>query len=196
MVHDTREAWLMAAVDSLRGLFEPHGKPVPETLLVSIGYAKRPGKGIGWCYKAEAAEDGHTTIFVSPELTSEDPVKLLGVLLHEMVHAADNGESGHKGWFARTAKAVGLTGKMTATTVGPDLENALHELSARLGPLPHKALNITEAGRTKVGAQKNRQIKIECVECGYKLRGSKTVLDQGVPDCPVDGGLMQREDGA
>lgn len=193
MVHDTREAWLLAAVDHMRGLFEPHGKPVPETLQVSIGYAKKPGRGIGWCYKAEAAEDGHTTIFVSPELTSEDPVKLLGVLLHELIHAADNGASGHKGWFRSTAKAVGLTGKMTATTVGTELQTALEELSAKLGPLPHKALNVLDLG-TKVGAQKNRQIKIECAECGYKLRGSKTVLDQGVPDCPVDGGTMLRED--
>lgn len=193
MSEKTREGWLLAAVESLRPLFEPHGKPVPETLLVSIGFAKRPGKGIGWCYKAEVGEDNHTTIFISPELTSEDPVKLLGVLLHEMVHAADNGESGHKGWFASTAKGVGLTGKMTATSVGDELRERLESLAADLGPLPHKALaNLTSTG--KVGAQKNRQVKIECVECGYKLRGSKTVLDQGVPDCPVDGGFMQRED--
>lgn len=194
MADRTREGWLNDAVASLAGLFEPYGKPVPDTLLVSIGYAKRPGKGIGWCYKAEVGEDNHTTIFISPELTSEQPVRLLGVLLHEMIHAADNGESGHKGWFASTAKALGLTGKMTATTVGPDLENALHELSTKLGPLPHKTLNISAAAKGKVGAQKNRQIKIECPDDGYKLRGSRQQLDLAIPDCPLCGGPMARED--
>jgi hypothetical protein len=196
MAEETREAWLMAAVEHMRPWYEPHGKAIPEHVLVSVGYAKKPGKGIGWCYPPAATQDEATTIFVSPELVAEDPVKLLGVLVHELIHAADKGESGHKGWFASTAKSLGLTGKMTATTVGNALEEKLSALAVELGPLPHKALSPTIGGGGKVGAQKNRQIKIECVECGYKLRGSKTVLDLGIPDCPVDGGQMLREDAA
>lgn len=193
MVEKTREGWLLQAVDALRPLFEPYGKPVPDTLLVSIGYAKRPGKGIGWCYPSSATEDEHSTIFLSPELTSEEPVKILGVLLHELIHAADGGASGHKGWFASTAKGVGLTGKMTATTVGEALTADLEQLVMLLGPFPHKRLTASTQGRT-VGAQKNRQVKIECPEDGYKLRGSRQTLDMGVPNCPVCDGEMIRED--
>lgn len=184
MAENTREAWLLLAVDALRPMFKPYGKDVPDALMVSIGYAKRPGKGIGWCYKPGLTEDGASTIFLSPELAADDPVRLLGTLLHEMVHAADGGESGHKGWFATTAKALGLTGKMTATTVGDDLRTELETLVVALGDFPHKRLTAGETGG-KVGAQKNRQIKIECPDDGYKLRGSRTTLELGIPNCPV-----------
>lgn len=186
----TREAWLLTAVDTMRPMFEPYGKPVPENLMVSIGYAKRPGKGIGWCYKPDHTEDGATTIFLSPELVADDPIMVLGVLLHEMVHAADGGESGHKGWFARTAKALGLEGKMTTTNVGKGLEPTLKAMADAFGEFPHKRLG---AGEKKIGAQKSRQIKIECPDDGYKLRGSRTTLELGIPACPVCSGEMEME---
>lgn len=180
----TREQWLLAAVEHMRPWFNESGKDFP-VVQVSIGYAKRPGKGIGWCYAPGATEGSVPTIFVSPELAAKDPVKLLGVLLHEIIHAVDKGESGHRGWFASTAKSLGLEGKMTATTVGMDLAADLGKLANELGDFPHKALTGQDVGGRRVGAQTNRQLKIECPEgCGYKLRGSRQVLDMGMPNCP------------
>lgn len=183
-MHDNREAWLLAAVDEMRPWFADFDKKVPDTVLVSVGYAKRSGKGIGWCYHPEVTEDNASTILISPEHMADDPVRLLGTLLHELIHAADGGVSKHRGWFALTAKNLGLTGKMTATTVGDELRPKLEEMAKALGEFPHKTLNLANA--VKGGAQKNRQLKIECTEgCGYKLRGSRTILDLGVPNCPV-----------
>lgn len=180
----TREEWLLAAVEVMRPWFDEFDKAVPTHVQVSIGYAKRSGKGIGWCYHPEVTEDQASTILISPEHMADDPVKILGTLLHELVHAADGGISGHKGWFRLAATNLGLAGKMTATTVGDELKPKLERLAGELGPFPHKSLNLSAS--KKGGAQVNRQLKIECSDmCGYKLRGSRTILDLGIPECPV-----------
>lgn len=184
-VEVTREAWLLAAIEALRPLFRDLEKQVPYRVQVSTGWAKRPGKGIGWCYAGTVTDDQATPIFISPELDPEKPVEILGVVLHEMVHAADNCESKHKGWFARTIRTLGLEGKPTATVV-PDegeLRTTLEAIAFHLGPYPHVRLNLATSG---IKRDTNRQLKIECsAGCGYKLRGSRTILDLGVPNCPV-----------
>lgn len=181
----TREAWLLAAIEAMRPLFADLEKQVPYRVQVSTGWAKKPGKGIGWCYAGEVTDGQATPIFVSPELDPDKPVDILGVVLHEMVHAADNCQSKHKGWFARTVKALGLEGKPTSTVVPEtgELRTKLEELAFKLGPYPHVRLNLATAG---IKRDTNRQLKIECSSrCGYKLRGSRKVLELGLPNCPV-----------
>ena len=46
------------------------------------------------------------------------------------------------------ALAIGLEGKMTATTPGPELAERLNALIAKLGPYPHAKLNATEQQKT------------------------------------------------
>lgn len=181
--HATREAWLVAAVKALRPLFKAVDKAPPDGVQVSVGYGRGKGSKVhGVCYSKSATEGELSTIFISPEIASGDPVYLLGVLLHELIHAADNCESKHHGWFAKTAKAVGLTGKMTSTVVGADLRAKLEASATKLGPYPHAVLSPGLSSVNK--PDRNRQLKIEC-DCGYKLRGSRQVLDMGIPDCPV-----------
>lgn len=181
--HNTREAWLLAAVDKMRPMFADQPNQVPEHVLVSFGWAKRAGgKAIGWCYKPAMTEGGASTILISPVHAADDPVTILGTLLHELVHAADGGVNGHKAPFARVVKALGLTGKPTATVVGDELRPKLEVMAKSLGPLPHKTVSLMSS----VGAQTNRQLKIECANrCGYKLRGSKKIIELGLPNCPV-----------
>lgn len=181
----SRETWLNKAVDLMRPWFDDIGQPVPEHVLVSFGWAKRGGgKAIGWTYRPDVTEDGASTILLSPVHVADDPVTLLGTLLHELVHAADGGVNGHKGAFVKMVRALGLEGKPTATVVGSELRPKLEAMAKKLGPLPHKTLTLTPTGGT--AASRNRQLKIECTEgCGYKLRGSRSILDLGLPQCPV-----------
>lgn len=175
----TREEWLINAVDTLRPLFvQLASVDVPE-VRVSCGFpgGGSPRKRIGECWKVAACASGVAEIFVSPVLA--DPIMVLATLVHEMVHAWDRGENGHKAPFARVARAMGLEGKMTATHAGEELSATLADIAAELGPYPHAEISLA----VQVKKQTTRMIKVECPACGYVLRTTAKWLEVGVPTC-------------
>jgi hypothetical protein len=178
-MYDTREEWLNAAMRELEGFFTDVGVKIPGEIRVSCAWAKRPGKAIGWCWRKEASTDRTNEIQISPEL--DDPVKILAVLVHEMIHASDNGASKHVGKFKQVALAVGLEGKMTATMASPELLARLEKLATTIGPYPHSALNPMMDTKPK---QTTRMIKVVCPDCGYTVRASHKWIEIGLPTCP------------
>lgn len=212
----TREEWLHLAIDALRPRFEKVGFPLPEKIHVSVGFgygAKRESSIIlGQCWSSVASEDGVNHLFISPEL--KDEARVLDVLIHELVHAADDCKSGHKGDFAKVAKALGLTGKMTATEATPELTETLRELAKGIGPYSHATLypmgkpirlpkpetpgeetpeeSPEEPEETPVHSgpkkQGTRMIKVACnseCECGgYVVRTTAKWIEVGMPVCP------------
>ncbi|QVJ13050.1 hypothetical protein [Pseudomonas phage Psa21-HRN] len=142
--HDkTREGWLRAAVQKLEARLEQAGQKMPEAWAVSVGFPKRAHAkvaAIGECWSKEVSTASVYEMFISPVL--ENPVEVLATLLHEMIHAAVGLECKHAGPFAKTARAVGLKGKLTATYAEPgtELHDALTDLSRELGDYPHKAM--------------------------------------------------------
>lgn len=197
----TRELWLEQAVDIFRARFEEVGHPLPEKIHVSVGFAygarRENGKVLGQCWKREASEDGVNHIFISPEIG--DTYDVLETLLHELIHAADNVESGHRGKFAEIATRLGLNGPMTYTPASPEVQAELILISENLGDYPHGALNPNKVpaevpvgpdGKpVKVhsgpGKQTTRMIKAHCAECGYTVRLTRKWLKFGTPLCPV-----------
>ena len=182
----TREEWLQAGINGLKMMFAEIGETIPE-VYVSVGYpkgARGKGKAIGICHPAILSGDEKAHIFIHPMLT--DSARVLDVLAHEMIHALDNCESGHKGRFAKVATAFGLEGKMTATVAGEALQERLNALIVMLGEYPHALL--TESDKK----QSTRMIKCECPECGYIARtSSKWIEEQGAPLCPCTGKSME-----
>lgn len=177
-----RQQWLEGAAKALRGLFAAKGHTVPDKLRVSIGWPKGSHgrvRAIGQCWAAEASSDGHSEIFVSPELN--DGARILDVMAHEMCHAIAGHEAGHKEPFKRIAVAVGLTGPMTATVAGEEFKAWAARHLETAGAYPGGAL--TAAGRKK---QTTRLIKCECQECGYTVRTTRQWLEAGEPICPTD----------
>lgn len=189
----TREAWLLAAIDILRPVLKQAGCTTmnERRFAVSVGFPKgNVRKVIGQCWAAKASECGGTNhVFVSPVLS--DAVQVLGVLVHEMIHADDDGESGHKGHFSACAKAAGLEGKMTATTVGEGLRPVLEDIVSELGPYPHVKLNI---GSQIIKKQTTRLLKAVCslgADCpvkdekgkGLVIRITKKWAEIGMPSC-------------
>lgn len=174
----TREEWLHAAATVIRGWF-PEDFPVPEKIRLSVGFAKgAKTNSIGWCYRKAAAEDEIHQIFVSPSLT--DPVEILAVLVHEMVHSATDGH-GHDKVFGQVARALGLEGKLTATTAGEDLTKDLQELSNDLGVFPHGKLNHV---KTFKGKHATYNTKLRCRSCPFKITSvaRKQLEEWGVPE--------------
>lgn len=179
--HKTREAWLMAAVKAMTPWFaEVDGNDIPQ-VRISVGWSKRAkSNAIGVCWHRECSADETNEILIVPTL--DEPVRILDVVLHEMVHASDNGASKHSGYFRKTAVALGLEGKMTATVAGDELRERLTKLASKLGDYPHAALNPS-AGT--VGKQGTRMIKVACPDesCGYTVRTTMKWIQVGLPTC-------------
>lgn len=186
----TREGWLTAAAGALAPVFAAADIELPASVAVSCGF---PGgapilKTIGQCWKTATALDGRAHIFVSPLL--HDPVEVLEVLAHELVHAVDDCEHKHRGPFAKMARAIGLEGKLTATHAGPELRLWLEQIAAELGDYPHAGL----VPETKPKTQSTRMRKVECPACGYIVRTTAKWLAVGVPTCPCETEMIAEPD--
>jgi hypothetical protein len=178
----TREQWLQEAVVEFRALAaERAGVEVPE-VAVSVGFPSRGAGGrgnaeaqvIGQCHYVTG--DGRPAIFIHPVIT--DPVRVLDILLHELLHAALPKHS-HNRTFAKAARDCGLDGKPTATVAGKALKAELKELAAKLGEYHHGKVSVS-AGKK----QTTRLLKVECGRCGYIVRTTEKWLAVGTPTCP------------
>lgn len=184
-----REEWLMKATEELATIFNENGKQVPE-VRVSVGFPSKGGsrgklKTIGECHPSSLSADGRAQIFIHPTL--DNSARVLGVLLHELVHATLGAGFGHGKEFAHLAKACGLTGKMTATEESPELVERLNEMIGRIGEYPHAKLDTSNEKK-----QSTRLIKCECEECGYIAYTSRKWLNEmGTPMCPEHGQMWE-----
>ncbi|HUW44519.1 MAG TPA: hypothetical protein VMW50_01865, partial [Dehalococcoidia bacterium] len=160
IMFDDREAWLTEASNLILDDLIMNQCPGFErpSFRISIGFPKhsRGGRAIAVCFKKEASSDGVNEIFINPEI--DDAVQVLESVAHELIHAVDNCESGHRNFFARVARAIGLDGKFTATFAGADLKGVLESYSVLLGKFPHQKMQMA-AVHKKDGT---RQLKVEC----------------------------------
>lgn len=182
--HETREAWLVAAAETLNDWIASETDLKPASRIqVSCGWPRRDrgGQVIGVCHPKQASM-GVNHVFISP--TQNDRVCILAVLLHELVHAADDCTHQHKGPFVKAIRALGLEGKPTHTHAGKELKARLSALAKELGPYPHSVLS---AGIGPDKPQTTRMLKIVCPatkECGFIARTTRTQLDKvGLPTC-------------
>jgi hypothetical protein len=179
--HENREAWLAAAIVELRPELERVGAPLPKRVAVSCGFPSRSAtsnsrRRIGECWHKSASDGQTPQTFITPLI--DDPVEVLGILVHELVHAA--GLMGHKADFAKPARALGLEGKMTSTSIGDELRKSLKALARKLGPYPHKAIKVSSLDKP----QSTRMLKVECMECECVIRMTRKWLDTaGAPSC-------------
>lgn len=135
----TREEWLLNAVELMRPYMRQHELEVPAEIHVSVGFPRGSRRAVGQCFYAEMIGTPMSHIFISP--TVGDPVEVLGILLHELIHASIGCGKGHGPEFLRAARAVGLAGRATATTVakGSQLDSVLTSMIGRLGGYPHNS---------------------------------------------------------
>jgi hypothetical protein len=144
-IHTHREAWLKAVIRRLAPMFREWGHPVPFNIRVTCGFpSTRPLAGqrnqrIGECWYADASKDSHVEIMISPVL--DDPMRVAGVLAHELIHAACGPEVGHKGPSRSSPRSSAWKGKMTATTEGEAFKQFIQPILDDIGPYPHAALN-------------------------------------------------------
>ena len=145
-----RETWLMKGIEAVRPMFEELGATIPEKVRVTCGW---PSRSAGASKKRRIGECWSSTV------------------------SGDG--TGHGPKFRKLALALGLTGKMTATEAGPELEAKLKKIYKKLGEYPHAKLdfsNVKKAG--------TRMIKAACPTCGYTVRLSRKWIEVATPRCP------------
>lgn len=138
--HDV-EVWLHQAADILLDRVMPlTNKRRPR---ISIKIKENLGRaGFWWDRKDVLGEcrprnsAGVNEIYILARLPSH--VAFLETLLHELIHALDNGRSNHSGHFAKVAGLVGLTGELWKSRAGPSLARELEQIADILGPIPPK----------------------------------------------------------
>ena len=197
----SRENYLIQATDIMRkSLFKPKGYKVPKVEL-SISWAthgnnsRNTGKAkvLGQCFNRASSEKGINQVIITPNLdgtTIDGTLNILGVLVHELVHAVDDCVSGHGKAFKDCATAVGLTGPMRSTGESDELKEYLRKnIIDKLGKFPHAQVNLSK-GKT----QTTRNIKVECNCCEFSFRTSRKNLElmDEVSHClACDDGFLQ-----
>lgn len=210
LYHSTRESWMVGAMPSLMRLMDEHGAPALQQPLVSIGIPANGGRArkrtvTGECWSEKATDRGVCSIFVSPIVN--DPVHVLGVLLHNLIHAAVGTEAGHGLAFQEVASGVGLTPPKGTpweeadrpnpeTKAGAALLSTLKQIAKDLGKFPHSRLTVKRD--PSVRKQTTRLLKYECSKCGliarisakvgklkcietYRKKGSRDYLEKARP---------------
>lgn len=174
-----REQWLMRAVDHLAPIFERYGYAIP-IVKVSVGFPSTGAKGrhLGQCWSTKSAVDGVNQIFIAPHL--QTPFDFLDTLVHELVHAVDDCQSGHGENFKKIALDVGLKGPMRSAGAGDWLKQDLMRIAETLGSFPHGRLSLP----VRIMQKAPKRPGAKCGKCGYEVVMLKRYLHLGPPLCP------------
>lgn len=185
-VHTTRESWLHSATNELRPYFEKFGYNIPDKIRYAIAFTSggKRGKIPGECWHPSSSADHHFEIILRADLA--DPIDVLAVLVHELVHTLLPADVKHGKEFRDVALRVGLEGPMRQTYPSPLLKERLQVIATSLGPLPHAKLDFM-SGSDRPKKQGARYIKAECgASCGYTIRLIPKWAKAGLPVCPIN----------
>lgn len=173
-IHETREAWLEAAVrDSLRGFMASRGVTVPEVRIgIGFGHGGSRGKAVGECNPRAASPDGVNEITL--RITEAVPTAVLATLVHELIHAALDCKGAHGKTFASMAESVGLIPfpSMRSTVAGFTLDARLALLAEALGDYPGEGLRIGERKKQPI-----RNLLMRCGICTFPFRTTRKWIE-------------------
>lgn len=179
-IFKTREEWLHAAIAEVAPRFKANDTPLPKKIraTVSFPYGSMRSNVIGQHFPTVMSSDATHEVIVHPRLDNSSMV--LGVLIHELCHAAAPAQAGHGPEFAKIGRALKLEGKPTVMGSGPTFNAEVAKpIITKIGRYPHAAL------RARRRVQSTRLIKCECAGCGYIARVSSMWIENtGSPLCP------------
>jgi len=157
---------------------------LPARIMVSCGIPSGSKNAIGQCWDPIMTKDRTIHIFICP--SQSDTVQVLGILLHELIHAALGLHHKHDRVFQGAIKRVGLKGKPTSTFVGEGtaLYTQLQTTLGKLGSYPHSAM-IKKTSTKKEQADPLITL-ISQTDPDYRLKIKESLLEQGLPTDPWD----------
>jgi len=185
--HPNRESWLQAAINELRLDFERLGYALPDKIRSAIAFTSTGKRGHmpGEVWHPESSDDQHFEVIIRADIA--DPVDVLGVLVHELIHTLLPPAVKHGKQFRNIAHRIGLEGQMRHTRPTPILKERLQKLAVSLGALPHAKLNFIN-GSDVAKKQATRHLKAECDAdgCGYRVQISAKWARAALPNCPMN----------
>jgi hypothetical protein len=179
----TRDAWLTQFIEMARPLFAHAGQPLPPIVRAAICPPHRAKQRyIGLCWSDAVSEDNGREIWITAAET--DPVKVAGIMVHELAHAALPHSEKHGKRFGKLARALGLEGPLRATTEGAVFRMLWADVLARLGPLP--AARFVAGAAVDFRKQKTpKMTNVACPHCGFVAKVKVDQLTWGRLTCPV-----------
>jgi hypothetical protein len=186
----TRDQWLADFITLGRPLFSNVGKPLPANIRAAICPPHRAKmKYIGLCWSDVVSEDAGREIWITAAET--DPVRVAGILVHELCHAALPHSEKHGKRFRALATSLGLIGPMRATTEGEAFKKLWAGILERLGPLP--AARFTAGHAADFRVQKTpKMTNVSCRHCGFVAKVRIDQMSWGRLTCPAHPGETLR----
>ena len=179
----TRDQWLTEFVPLARPIFVDEGRPLPAKVRAAMcppHHSKQ--RHIGLCWSDAVTEDNGREIWVTSALT--DPVKVAGIMVHELCHAALPHSEKHGKHFGRLARALGLEGPLRATTEGETFRMLWASVLRALGPLP--AARFTAGAAVDFRVQRTpRMTNVACPRCGFVAKVKVEQLTWGRLRCQI-----------
>jgi hypothetical protein len=199
--HMTADRWLYDLHMMLRPWFRDAGYKVPPHIELHCGFPKSKVAD-GQCFYPIAHQEAgidHYSLFIVPYI--DDPIEVAAVVVHEIIHTVvrattpkDEKVTPHGKQFKTVCAAVGLvmvnrkgrtevddgTKGTPGSAKGRALRAHLEQLTAHLGPYPHKALE-RPVRRTIV---RDKWILLECGTCGLEVRIKELDAEVAALQCP------------
>jgi hypothetical protein len=180
-----REEYLEAAIAFAAPKFKAASFPLPTNVRAGCGHmgSGLRAKNIGECWSSSSSEDGGREIWIRPDQT--DTVDVLGILVHELCHAALPAKVGHKKPFKDLGTVMHLQGKPTEMSSGSaEFLECWSSFIEKNGDYPQPKFlgNLTRT----TPKQTTRMVKVTCSDednCGMVFRTSRKWLE-GPLDCP------------
>src|SRR5262249_44850103 len=104
-----------------------------------------------------------------------NPIKLVGLLCHELCHAALPSGTGHGRLFIQLGREMLLEGKPRSMQGGDAFQVLWARAVAKLGKFP--GARISEAVRNRDRPNRARKLKVECDTCDITFRLSQCHWD-------------------
>lgn len=182
----TREEWLIKAIEMIDDeIFNGNLGSKETKYQVSMGWTKS-AKALGetiYPYEGEDVSiDDFFPVTIHVRCDIKDPVQILGVLVHECIHAFMN-IKGHGKDFKHEAMRVGFETPITRYHPSPALVSTCENIYKKLGEFPGKAVHIHKVEKEK----KTNTVIFFCPECGFEVKTNKKMFEkhgQGIPTCP------------
>ena len=179
----TRDQWLASFLELARAIFVDAGKPLPANVRMAICPPHRAKqKYIGLCWSDAVSEDNGREIWITAAET--DPVRVAGIAVHELCHAALPHKVKHGKEFRALATSLGLEGAMRATTEGAMFKLLWGAILRQLGPLP--AARFTAGTAVDFRVQRTpKMTNVSCPKCSFVAKVKVEQLTWGRLRCPV-----------
>lgn len=167
MSRPAREQWLYDAAELVKPILKKRTGLEVGAIRIGVGDLGKSHQGV--TFPRMYAPDGTVEITVSMrEHVEQTPSKkILGILIHEMIHAA--GIMNHRRGFAKAGQQMELTGSRP-TYYGLDAEHVPEYAKAileKIGEYPAPLMRVPKRGQKK---QTTRMLKFQCEKCGFLMR--------------------------